>query len=324
MRRITTLLVCMLLNSASFALSVDDAAGSAPLKQTQTYAQRSQQRPTPSARERTRPVYRRPKHESLQSRQIGNLRLASASALVIDQTNGAMLYGKNIDSRQPIASITKLMTAMVVLDGKQPLDEKISVTEDDVDHVKFSTSRLTVGSVLTRFELLQLALMSSENRAASALGRNYPGGTAAFIIAMNNKARELGMSESTFTDASGLDQHNTSTASDLGRMVSAAYGYEIIRQVSTMASYIVETDNYRPTRYRNSNVLISNKDWDIGLSKTGFIREAGHCLVMQAQISTRNLIIILLDGRGKMTRIGDANRIKRWLEHTQTKNNQVS
>ncbi|MBI3776878.1 MAG: D-alanyl-D-alanine endopeptidase [Gammaproteobacteria bacterium] len=321
MRRITITLVCLLLSSTAFALSVDDAVGTAPLKQT--YTERNH-RPSYSSRERVRPVYRRPKHETRQSQQVGKLRLASASALVIDQTNGAMLYGKNIGARQPIASITKLMTAMVVLDGHQALDEKISVTEDDVDHIKFSTSRLTVGSVLTRFEMLQLALMSSENRAASALGRSYPGGIEAFVEAMNNKAKAIGMDDSTFADASGLDQRNMSTASDLARMVGAAYGYDVIRQVSTTASYIVETDNYRPTQYRNSNALISNKDWDIGLSKTGFIREAGHCLVMQAQISTRNLIIILLDGQGKMTRVGDANRIKKWLENTQFKSNQIS
>jgi len=315
------MLVCLLLSSTSFALSVDDAAGAAPLKQT--YKQRNQ-RPSYSSQERVRPVYRRPKHATPQSQQVGNLRLASASALVIDQSDGALLYAKNIGTRQPIASITKLMTAMVVLDGKQPLDEKVSVTEDDVDHIKFSTSRLTVGSVLTRFELLQLALMSSENRAASALGRSYPGGIEIFIEAMNAKAKSIGMDDSTFADASGLDQRNMSTASDLARMVGTAYGYDVIRQVSTTASYIVETDNYRPTQYRNSNALISNKDWDIGLSKTGFIREAGHCLVMQAQISTRNLIIILLDGRGKMTRVGDANRIKKWLELNQAKSKQLS
>ncbi len=321
MRRISIMLVCLFLSSGSFALTVDDPAGAAPLKQS--YTQRSH-RPSYSARERTRPIYRRPKHETLQSKQIGKLRLASASALVIDQADGAMLYAKNIGTRQPIASITKLMTAMVVLDTQQPLDEKISVTDDDVDHIKFSTSRLTVGSVLTRFELLQLALMSSENRAAAALARNYPGGTPAFVEAMNAKAKMIGMDNSTFADASGLDQRNTSTASDLARMVGAAYGYDVIRQVSTTSSYIVETDNYRPTQYRNTNALVSNKDWDIGLSKTGFIREAGHCLVMQAQISTRNLIIILLDGQGKMTRVGDANRIKKWLEYTQLKSDQVS
>lgn len=321
MRRITLTLMCLLLSSTSYALSVDDAAGTAPLKPSH-----SQPKPRPSytKRERARPVYRRPKPQSSPSQQVGNLRLASASALVIDQSNGALLYAKNIGARQPIASITKLMTAIVVLDGNQGLDEKISVTEEDVDHIKFSISRLKVGSVLTRFEMLQLALMSSENRAASALARNYPGGTEAFVEAMNIKAKAIGMENTTFTDASGLDQRNTSTASDLGIMVGAAYGYDLIRQVSTAVSYIVETDNYRPTKYRNSNVLISNKDWDIGLSKTGFIREAGHCLVMQAQISTRNLIIILLDGRGKMTRIGDANRIKKWLEYTQSKSNQVS
>lgn len=321
MRRITITLVCLLLSSTAFALSVDDAVGTAPLKQT--YTERNH-RPSYSSRERVRPVYRRPKHETLQSQQVGKLRLASASALVIDQTNGAMLYGKNIGTRQPIASITKLMTAMVVLDGHQPLDEKVSVTEDDVDHIKFSTSRLTVGSVLTRFELLQLALMSSENRAAAALARSYPGGIDAFVEAMNAKAKTIGMENSTFADASGLDQRNASTASDLARMVAAAYGYDVIRQVSTTQSYIVETDNYRPTQYRNTNALVSSKDWDIGLSKTGFIREAGHCLVMQAQISTRNLIIILLDGQGKMTRVGDANRIKKWLENNQLKSNQIS
>ena len=324
MRRITITLVCLLLSSASYALSVDDATGAAPAAPIKPTHSQSKPRPSYSSRERVRPTYRRPKHESLQSQQIGKLRLASASALVIDQSSGALLYAKNIGTRQPIASITKLMTAMVVLDSHQPLDEKISVTEEDVDHIKFSVSRLTVGSVLTRFEMLQLALMSSENRASSALGRSYPGGTEAFVEAMNNKAKAIGMENTTFADASGLDHRNTSTASDLGRMVGAAYGYDVIRQVSTATSYIVETNNYRPTQYRNSNILINNKDWDIGLSKTGFIREAGHCLVMQAQISTRNLIIILLDGRGKMTRVGDANRIKKWLEYTQTKNNQAS
>ena len=321
MRRILILLVCSMLSSGSFALTVDDTSGAAPLKKSHT--QRSH-RPSYGSRERTRPIYRRPKHEALQIQQTGKLRLASASALVIDQSSGAMLYAKNIGTRQPIASITKLMTAMVVLDGHQPLDEKVSVTEDDVDHLKFSTSRLTVGSVLTRFELLQLALMSSENRAASALARNFPGSTAAFVEAMNAKAKTIGMDDSTFADASGLDQRNMSTASDLARMVGAAYGYDVIRQVTTTQSYIVETNNYRSTQYRNTNALVSSKSWDIGLSKTGFIREAGHCLVMQAQISTRNLIIILLDGQGKMTRVGDANRIKKWLENTQAKNNQVS
>ena len=218
MRRITLTLMCLLLSSTSYALSVDDAAGTAPLKQAQP---QSKPRPSYSTRERARPVYRRPKHQSLQSQQAGKLRLASASALVIDQSSGALLYAKNIGARQPIASITKLMTAMVVLDGNQALDEKISVTEEDVDHLKFSISRLTVGSVLTRFEMLQLALMSSENRAASALARNYPGGTEAFVEAMNGKAKTIGMDNSTFADASGLDHRNTSTASDLARMVGA-------------------------------------------------------------------------------------------------------
>lgn len=322
MRQIGIAIACLLLlASRAFALSVDDASGITPLKPASPpRSSRAVERVQP---ERIRQTSPRVKREYARPQLNVPLRLASGSALVIDQSNGSVLFGKNISERQPIASITKLMTAMVVLDAQQALEEKIVISEDDVDRVKFSHSRLTVGTELSRYELLHLALMASENRAAAALARNYPGGNAAFIDTMNSKALQLGMTNSTFIDGTGLDERNVSTASDLVKMVSAAYGYDIIRQVSTSLSSIVET-SYRPTQFRNTNTLMRKKDWEIGLSKTGFIREAGHCLVMQAQISTRNLIIILLDARGKLTRVGDANRIKKWLERTQLKNQQVS
>ncbi len=312
MRIATFLVTALFCSSTALALSVDEssspaAAAGAPEATKQSVVDikswEKSRRATPRMRPEKRTVARGP-----------SLRLRSASALVIDQNDGSLVYAKNAEMPQPIASITKLMTAMVVLDSNPALDERLIITDDDVDHIKHSVSRLTVGSILTRFELLQLALMSSENRAASALGRNYPGGTPAFVKAMNEKAKQLGMKSSRFVDASGLNENNVSNASDLARLVNAAYGYEVIRQVSTAPSYIAVTGKYRPTIFRNTNALVKNKNWEIGLSKTGFIREAGHCLVMQTQISTRNLIIILLDSSGKMTRIGDANRIKKWFE----------
>ncbi len=311
----------LLISANAAALSVDESATPArapaqsPAKQSVVDIQ---------AWQKSRRATPRAKYEPRSQSRAGSLRLASGSALVIDQSDGTLVFAKNISAQQPIASITKLMTAMVVLDANQSLDERLAITDDDVDHVKHSVSRLTVGSILSRFELLQLALMSSENRAASALARNYPGGTAAFVRAMNEKARQIGMTNSVFADSTGLNEENVSNASDLAQMVKAAYGYDLIRQVSTTPSYIVETGKYRPTIFRNTNVLVKSKDWEIGLSKTGFIREAGHCLVMQTQIATRNLIIILLDSRGKMTRIGDANRIKKWLERSNFSKQQIS
>lgn len=245
------------------------------------------------------------------------LRLASGSALVIDQNDGTTLYSKNPEARMPIASITKLMTAMVVLDGSPSLEDRISIGDEDVDHLRNSVSHLGVGSKLSRGELLQLALMASENRAASALSRAYPGGQSAFVGAMNAKARELGMTNTYFADPTGLNSRNMSTASDLAKMVKAAYGYDLIRQITTTPSYIVAADNYRPLRFHNTNALVHSKEWDIGLSKTGYINEAGHCLVMQTLIAARPLIIVLLDAQGKMTRVGDANRIKHWMEAVQ-------
>jgi serine-type D-Ala-D-Ala endopeptidase (penicillin-binding protein 7) len=240
--------------------------------------------------------------------------LKSSAALVIDQTDGRPLYAKNIDTVVPIASITKLMNAMVVLDASLPMDERIAISEADKDTIKGTRSRLQVGTVLTRRELLQLALMASENRAAEALTRVYPGGSRAFIAAMNQKAIELGMWRTRFVDGTGLSSDNVSTAQDLTKMVAAAYKYPMIRDFTTDTGLIVRGSRGGNMNYHNSNRLVSSPQWDIGLSKTGYISEAGRCLVMQAKIANKPVIIVLLDSWGKMTRIGDANRIKRWME----------
>ena len=240
--------------------------------------------------------------------------LKSSAALVIDQEAGSTLYGKNTDEVVPIASITKLMTAMVVMDAGLPLTEQIVISEADKDLVKGTRSRLRIGTPLTRRELLQLALMASENRAAEALTRVYPGSTRAFVAAMNQKAVELGMWRTRFVDGTGLSSDNVSTAQDLTKMVAAAYGYPLIRDFTTDTKMTVRLANGQPMDYRNSNRLVSSQTWEIGLSKTGYISEAGRCLVMQARIAGRPVIIVLLDSWGKLTRIGDANRIKRWME----------
>jgi D-alanyl-D-alanine endopeptidase (penicillin-binding protein 7) len=235
---------------------------------------------------------------------------------VINQLTGETLYAKNTDLPTPIASVTKLMTAMVMLDAQLPMDDVLYITDEDVDYLKNTHSRLRVGTSLTRGELLQLALMASENRAAAALGRNYPGGINAFIRAMNYKAETLGMKLTHFVDSTGLDSSNVSTAEDLAKMVSAAYQYPEIRQVSTMPSQEVTFyGRQNPINFVNTNSLVRGGNWVIGLSKTGFINEAGRCLVMQAEISGQPMIIVLLDSEGKMSRIGDANRIRKWIEH---------
>jgi len=247
-----------------------------------------------------------------------NLRLKSALALVVDQETGEVLYSKNTDEVTPIASITKLMTAMVVIDSGLPMLESISVERADVDHYKGSRSKLSVGTTLMRAEALKLALMASENRAAAALARTYPGGTQAFVDAMNAKAFELGMLDSHFVDPTGLRPENVSTAQDLAILVAAAHSYPLIRDYTTSPSFSVDTltrrGHHRVLRFVNSNRLVRSSAWDIGLSKTGYISEAGRCLVMQSRIADRSLIIVLLDSWGKLTRIGDANRIRRWLE----------
>ena len=239
--------------------------------------------------------------------------LKSSSALVIDQS-GRALFAKNVDHVVPIASITKLMTAMVVIDSGLPLTEQIAISENDKDLLKGTRSRLHIGTVLTRRELLHLALMASENRAAEALSRVYPGGPKAFVAAMNQKAVELGMWRTRFVDGTGLSSDNVSTAQDLTKMVAAAYHYPLIREFTTDTGTTVQMANGRTMNYNNSNRLVKNHEWQIGLSKTGYISEAGRCLVMQAKIAGKPVIIVLLDSWGKMTRIGDANRIKRWME----------
>jgi D-alanyl-D-alanine endopeptidase (penicillin-binding protein 7) len=243
------------------------------------------------------------------------LKLASANALVLDARAGQPIYAKSANTITPIASVTKLMTAMVVLDADQPLDESISVGMGDLDLVKGSHSRLGLGSELPRREMLRLALMASENRAASSLARHYPGGIEACVEAMNRKAQSLGMKNTRFADPTGLSSDNVSTAIDLALMVRAAAGYDFIRDATTTPSHFVEVQpTGRILGYNNTNSLVRTGQWDIQISKTGFIREAGKCLVMLANITSRPVVIVLLDSYGRLTRIADANRVKHWLE----------
>jgi len=238
--------------------------------------------------------------------------LRSQVALVMDSDTDQILLSKNSDAITPIASITKLMTAMVVLDAQQSLDDTLRVTTDDVDTEKGSSSRLQVGTELTRGEMLHLALMSSENRAANALGRNYPGGLDAFVRAMNAKAKLLGMSQTRYVEPTGLSSRNQSSAHDLSLLVGAASEYPLIREFSTTPDAQVNMGK-RTVQFRNTNSLVRSKSWDIAVQKTGYIAEAGRCLVMQAELAGRKLIMVLLDSQGKNTRIADAERIRTWL-----------
>jgi D-alanyl-D-alanine endopeptidase (penicillin-binding protein 7) len=243
----------------------------------------------------------------------GRLALHSASALVLDLTNSQPIVEKNSREVVPIASISKLMTAMVVLDAHLDMNEVIAIGDEDVDGLKGTRSRLPVGTTMTRETAMLLALMSSENRAAHTLGRHYPGGLPAFVQAMNRKAQVLGMVNSRFEEPTGLSSNNVSTAQDLARMVTAAARYPEIRAFSTTAEARVELNGHIRD-FNNTNALVRSDNWEIGLSKTGYISEAGRCLVMQARVAGRPVIIVLLDSNGKMTRVGDANRIKRWME----------
>lgn len=246
------------------------------------------------------------------------LKLRSQIALIVDYRDGTLLYGRNIDKPAPIASLTKLMTAMIILDARQPLSEAVEIDAEDKDYLKFSRSRLKPGILVTREDLLWMALVASENRAAAALARTYPGGTPAFVQAMNIKARQLHMSRTRFTDATGLDQDNVSTARDLLMMMNAAYGYPLIRQISTTREQIIfPLQGPRLLKYRNTNHLIRSQHWNIGLSKTGYINEAGYCLLMQAEVNQRPLLIILLNSAGLRSKFGDANRISKWLQEAE-------
>lgn len=261
----------------------------------------------------TEPLHKHFRKVSINYDEPSRLALFSASALVIDQSSGQALVEKQPDVVTPIASISKLMTAMVVLDAKLDLQEVIAIGDDDVDTLKGTRSRLPVGTTMTRETAMLLALMSSENRAAHALGRHYPGGMPAFVQAMNKKAQALGMYNSRFEEPTGLSSNNVSTAHDLARMVTAAARYPEIRQASTTAEARVDL-NGRVRDFHNTNALVRSDTWEIGVSKTGYISEAGRCLVMQARVADKPVVIVLLDSNGKMTRVGDAMRIKRWME----------
>jgi serine-type D-Ala-D-Ala endopeptidase (penicillin-binding protein 7) len=240
-------------------------------------------------------------------------RLRSTSALVLDATNSTVLYARKADVAQPIASISKLLTALVVVDAGQPLDEVLEVTRDDCSIGRGAYSRLRVGTRLTRGDLLHLALMASENRAAHALARNYPGGTPAFVRAMNAKAKALGMTTAHFVEPTGLSSDNVASAEDLSKLVAAASQNEVIREYSTDRRYSV-TVGRRMVEFRNTDSLVSNPAWDIIVQKTGYITEAGRCLVMQAMIEGRSVVIVLLNSFGKYTRVADARRVRKWLE----------
>jgi D-alanyl-D-alanine endopeptidase (penicillin-binding protein 7) len=249
------------------------------------------------------------------------LNLKSASVLVLDSEDDKVLYAHNADIVTPIASITKLMTAVVVLDANQPLDEQLTVEQADIDTLKATHSRLLTGTKLTRRELLKLALMASENRAAGALGRNYPDGKAAFVEAMNRKAAALGMTKTHYVDPCGLSEHNVSTAEDLVKIVRAASGYELIREFTTTAKHAVTVKGQRqPTEFRNTNRLIQgpHPEWKVELSKTGYTAEAGRCLVMKIRVGRQPVIMVFLNAWGKLSPVGDATRVRRWLERHPT------
>lgn len=248
--------------------------------------------------------------------------IRSHAALVVRTDTGAVLYSKNADDTLPIASITKLMTAMVVLDAGQSMDQLLALTDADRDRLRGTGSRLPIGTRLSRRDLLRLALMSSENRAASALLRNYPGGTAAGVAAMNRKAQALGMTHSRFVEATGLSGDNRSTPADLVRLVGAASRYDTIRSFSTTPKYTVQVGRY-PVEYRNTNPLVRNPAWDIGVTKTGYLREAGRCLVMHANVTGVPVVMVLMNSWGTLTRVGDANRVRKWME-AQARGGQVA
>ncbi|MGL6488447.1 D-alanyl-D-alanine endopeptidase [Aeromonas hydrophila] len=245
--------------------------------------------------------------------QRNDLALSSAAFVVANPRTGEVLSERNANRVMPIASITKLMTALVVLDANQRLSEMLTVTMADVDRLKGTGSRLAVGSRLSRADMLHIALMSSENRAASALARNYPGGQRAFIEAMNAKARMLGMWSTQFSDSTGLTPRNVSSAHDLAKLVAAASTYPLIRQYSSTEERMVRNGK-RQLHYLNSNRLVREGSWPISLSKTGYIREAGRCLVMATQINREPVIMVLLNADTPNARVADAKRIKSWLE----------
>lgn len=241
------------------------------------------------------------------------LDLKSSVALVVDQDTNEVLFSKNESAVLPIASITKLMTGVLVSEAQLPMDEIITITQADVDTEKGSSSRLRVGTELSRGELLHLALMASENRAAHALGRTFPGGLQVFVTQMNIKAKLMGMQDTRYVEPTGLSSKNQSSAKDLATLVNYAHSDPVLRELSTSTGYQVAVGN-RTLQYNNTNRLVKNPSWDIGLQKTGYITEAGQCLVMQAKVAGRKLIMVFLDSAGKLSRIGDAERVRKWVE----------
>jgi serine-type D-Ala-D-Ala endopeptidase (penicillin-binding protein 7) len=245
----------------------------------------------------------------------GEPALRSSAALVVDTTHASVLYSRRPDVAAPIASITKLMTALVVMDAGQPLDEMLEVSVEDRSFGKGSVSRLVPGTRLSRGDLMHLALMASENRAAHALGRTFPGGVEACVLAMNAKARELGMTNAHFVEPTGLSDENVASPEDLSKLVIAAAQVPEIREYSTDSDYLVQVGRHM-AHYRNTDSLVSKPDWNIVVQKTGYISEAGRCLVMQTVIEDRTVVIVLLNSYGKRTRVADARRIRRWVEAT--------
>ena len=249
--------------------------------------------------------------------------LKSNSVLIVDQSDASVLYSRNSSIPAPIASITKLMTSLVVLDAKQPLEQPLEITPAETNLPRGGSSRLSVGTVLTRGDLMHLALMSSENRAAHALGVNYPGGLPALVKAMNAKARVLGMTTARFVDPTGLSSDNVASPEDLSKLVLAASRNARIREFSTDESYTVRVRRHL-VEFHNTDNLVKNPAWKIIVQKTGYITEAGKCLVMEAVIEGRNVVIVLLDSAGKLTRVADAKRVKSWMEANAAARMQVS
>lgn len=261
------------------------------------------------------PSYLRAANKTAEERREPSFpRLSAQSVYVVNSVTGEAILEKQIDQRLPIASITKLMMAMVLLDAQLSLDQTVTISPAEIDHIKHTGSRLAIGTTLTRRELLLLSLMSSENRAAAALARSFPGGSRLFVELMNQKARSLGMTNTAFYDPTGLDPRNTSTARDLVKLVQASENYEPIRQFTTTRLSEVRTSSRHMLPYRNSNALVRQGKWDIRLQKTGYIQEAGHCLVMQTTIDAQPVIVVILSAGGGNARINDAYSLKNWLK----------
>ena len=296
-------------------------AASARKKQTAKAAPRRQATGTQTARnQRTRQAQRAARPVRASFGQMAGLHAASDAlglhssvALVVDQETHEVLYSKNDNAVLPIASLTKLMTGLIIAEANLPMDERIRITQADVDTEKWSSSRLAVGTVLSRGELMHLSLMSSENRAAHALGRTFPGGMDAFVQRMNERAVLTGMRDTRFVEPTGLSSANQSSANDLAVLAAMAYNEPMLRELSTSHGREVAVGR-KTLQFNNTNRLVKNPDWDIGLQKTGYISEAGRCLVMQAQVAGRNLIMVFLDSSGKLSRLGDAERVRKWLE----------